>query len=168
MAQTLHVLITTAAILTSALSALAQSPPSCDQSLWDDVYNPSRLVVQEKCVTVTGTTVDATANQRTHRTDGVRHEPDGDTHGWLKLDPGQEKFLNARNKSNEDGNLVFEIICRFPVTQADAKAACKGLVDSVHLPPVGSHVAITGTWVLDKEEDHGWLEIHPVTSIVVK
>jgi hypothetical protein len=89
--------------------------------------NTSRLIVQEKCVTVTGTIVDATANQKTLRKDGVRREPDGDTHGWLKLDPGQEKFLNSGNKTHEDGNLVFEIVCIFPVTQADAKAARQGL-----------------------------------------
>lgn len=161
------VLITAATILFSAAIALAQSPPSCDATLWDHVYNPSRLVVQEDCVTVTGTIVDATANQPTHHQDGVRHEPDGDTHGWLKLDPGQEKFLNAGNRSNEGGNLVFEIICKFPVTQADAKAACRGFAGSVNLPPVGSHVAITGTWVLDTNHAK-WFEIHPVTSIVVK
>ena len=162
-----RVLISAAAILISVVSVLAQSPPSCDETLWDHVYNPSRLVVQERCVTVTGTIVDATANQRTHRKDGVRHEPDGDTHGWLKLDPGQARFLNAGNKSHEGGNLVFEIICKFPVTQADAKAACEGFEDSVDVPPVGSHVAITGTWVLDTNHAK-WFEIHPVTSIVIK
>ena len=66
----------------------------------------------------------------------------------------------------EVGNLVFEIICMFPVTQADAKAACKGFHSGVTIPPVGSHVSITGTWVQDMEHAK-WFEIHPVTSIVV-
>ena len=154
-----------AATILWGASAFAQSA-TCDETLWSHVYNPSRLVVQEKCVTVTGTVVDATARQSTHRKDGVRHEGDGDTHGWLKLDPGQEKFLNSGNKTNEGGNLVFETICMFPVTQADAKAACKGFHSGVTIPPVGSHVSITGTWVQDMEHAK-WFEIHPVTSTVV-
>jgi hypothetical protein len=149
-----------------AVSTLAQSP-TCDETLWKHVYNPSRLVVQEKCVTVTGTIVDATAGEKIHQKDGVRHEPDGDTHGWLKLDPGQEKFVNDVNKRDEQGNLIFEIVCMYPRKQVDARAACLGFKNAVKLPPVGSHVVITGTWVSD--QDHGgWLEIHPVTSIVVK
>ena len=154
-----------AAALMFVTSASGQSP-TCDETLWNHVYNPSRLVVQEKCVIVTGTIVDATANQSTHHKDGVRHEADGDTHGWLKLDPGQEKFLNSGNKTNEGGNLVFEIVCMFPVSQTDAKAACKGFHTGVMVPPVGSHVAITGIWVQDMEHAQ-WFEIHPVTSIVV-
>lgn len=118
-----HKLAIAAAILFSGTAVLAQSP-ACDETLWDHVCNPARLVGQQKCVTVTGTIVDATANQKTHRKDGVRHEPDGDIHGWLKLDPGQEKFLNAGNKTHENGNLVFEIVCLLPVSQDDAKAAC--------------------------------------------
>jgi hypothetical protein len=59
--------------------------------------------------------VDATATQSEHQADGTRHEKDGDTHGWLKVDAGFENLLNSRNIKDEDGNLVFEIICRFPV-----------------------------------------------------
>lgn len=157
-------LLSVAAILSSA-TAFGQSP-TCDDTLWKHVYHPSRLAVQDKCVSVTGTIVDATVNEKVRHKDGVRHEPDGDTHGWLKLDPGQDKFVNDINKRDEQGNLIFEIICKFPVTQADAKSACKGFKNSVKLPPVGSHVTITGSWV--KDNDHnGWLEIHPVTSITV-
>src|SRR5689334_14624329 len=65
---------------------------------WSHVYKPSRLIVKAKLVTVTGVIVDATRGK--HR-DGVRHEADGDCHGWLKLDPGQEKYLNAGNMSVE-------------------------------------------------------------------
>jgi hypothetical protein len=36
---------------------------------------------------VTGTIVDATNGKQT---DGVRHEKDGDTHGWLEVDSGFE------------------------------------------------------------------------------
>jgi hypothetical protein len=153
-----------AAVLCGA-AAFGQSP-TCDDTLWNHVYNLSRLVVQEQCVTVTGTMVDSTINEKIHHKDGVRHEEDGDTHGWLKLDPGQEKFVNDVNNQAEQGNLIFEIICKYPVTQADAKAACQAFKNTVKLPPVGSHVAITGSWVKDMDHN-GWLEIHPVTSIVV-
>jgi hypothetical protein len=138
---------------------------SCDETLWKHVYRPDRFVVQEKCVTVTGTIMDATAAENQHRKDGVRHEEDGDTHGWLKLDPGQEKFLNDANRSAQGGNLVFEVVCKYGVKQQDAKAACVGFKSAVKIPAVGSHVAITGVWVLDTEHEK-WFEIHPVTSIV--
>ena len=58
----------------------------CGDELWQHVYHPSRLLVQLDCVTVTGVIVDATAGQSHHHADGVRHEPDGDTHGWLQVD----------------------------------------------------------------------------------
>ncbi len=135
----------------------------CDATLWTHVYHPQRLIVKNQCAVVTGTTVDAT-NGKKH--DGVRHEADGDTHGWLKPDPEFESLLNAGNISDEGGNLVFEIVCRFPVTQADAKTACQNFTDHVTLPPVGSHVRIVGTYVQDTFHAK-WMEIHPVTSITV-
>jgi hypothetical protein len=112
---------------------------------------------------VTGTIVDATKGRQP---DGVRHEPDGDTHGWLQVDAPYTAMLNAGNNSAEGGNLVFEIVCRFPVTQPDAQSGCSGYTDQVQLPPVGSHVSIVGTYVQDTFHAQ-WNEIHPVTSISV-
>jgi len=138
----------------------------CDPSISAHVYHPKRLIVKNECISVTGTIVDATATQSKHQTDGTRHEHDGDTHGWLKLDSGFENLLNSGNTNDENGNLVFEIICRFPITQTDAKAACQGYTDQISLPPVGSHVRIVGRFVQDTF--HGqWNEIHPVKSITV-
>jgi hypothetical protein len=134
---------------------------TCDESLWKHVYNPERLIVKAKCAAVTGTIVDATHGKRK---DGVRKEADGDTHGWLKLDRGQEQYLNDGNRKAEGGNLVFEIVCQFRVTQKDAVNACKNFKSAVTLPPVGSHVRITGTFVQDTNHEK-WLEIHPVTSV---
>ena len=112
---------------------------------------------------MTGIIVDATNGGQK---DGVRHEKDGDTHGWLKVDPEFQSLLNSGNTNYEGGNLVFEIICRYPVTQTDAKAACQGYADHVTLPPVNSHVRIVGRFVQDTF--HGqWDEIHPVTSITL-
>lgn len=143
-----------------------QPPPSgqCDDALWSHVYHSYRLIVHQKCVSVTGTIVDATnGGQR----DGVRHEADGDTHGWLKVDPPYQNLLNAGNNNNEGGNLVFEIICKYPVTQTDAKAACSNYQNKVNIPPVGSHVRIVGVYVQDTFHAQ-WMEIHPVTSISVE
>lgn len=135
----------------------------CDPSLWTHVYNPQRLIVKQKCIAVTGTIVDAT---RGKERDGVRHEADGDTHGWLDVDPQFKSLLNAGNMSDEGGNLVFEIVCKYHVTQADAVPACSGYHATVQLPPVGSHVRIVGTYVQDTNHSQ-WMEIHPVTSIEV-
>jgi hypothetical protein len=142
------------------------STDSCDTSISAHVYHPKRLIVKQECISVTGTIVDATAPQSKHQADGTRHEGDGDTHGWLKVDAGFENLLNAGNLNDEGGNLVFEIICRSPVTQADAKTACQGYANHVVLPPVGSHVKIVGRYVQDTFHAQ-WNEIHPVTSITV-
>lgn len=135
----------------------------CDPNLWNHVYHSQRLIVKQQCIAVTGNIVDATAGRQA---DGVRHEPDGDTHGWLKVDTEFQNLLNAGNISAEGGNLVFEIVCRYPVTQKDAQAACANYQDQVKLPAVGSHVRIVGVYVQDTFHAQ-WMEIHPVTSITV-
>lgn len=149
--------------LTPASAPAAATAASCDASLWTHVYHPGRLIVKQQCIAVTGTIVDATNGKKS---DGVRHEADGDTHGWLKLDSEFESLLNAGNISAEDGNLVFELVCKFPVRQTDAKAACQGFSDQINIPAVGSHVRIVGTLVQDTFHAK-WMEIHPVTSIAV-
>jgi SH3 domain-containing protein len=132
-----------------------QPPQSgqCDDTLWSHVYHSYRLIVNQKCISVTGTIVDATNGKRP---DGVRKEADGDTHGWLRLDPPYQNLLNAGNNSDEGGNLVFEIVCEFPVSQADAKAACSSYQNKVTIPPVGSHVRIVGVYVQDTFMPSGW------------
>ncbi|MBS0394571.1 MAG: SH3 domain-containing protein [Proteobacteria bacterium] len=142
---------------------LAAHVASCDATLWNHVYHPARLIVKDACISVTGTLVDATAGRKA---DGVRHEADGDTHGWLRVDPEFAGLLNAGNRNEEGGNLVFEVICHFPVTQKDALSACSGYHDPVTLPPPGSRVRITGSYVQDTFHAQ-WNEIHPVTSITV-
>jgi hypothetical protein len=144
-------------------SVTSGGPAQCDDALWNHVYHAHRLIVKQQCMAVTGTIVDATNGKKA---DGVRHEADGDTHGWLKLDPGFEDLLNEGNLSDEGGNLVFEIVCRFPVSQDDAKPACSGFTDPIVVPPVGSHVQIVGSYVRDTNHAH-WMEIHPVSSIKI-
>lgn len=146
-------------------ASTTEPTPQCDKTLWTDhLYNPQRLVVKKDCTVVTGTIVDATNGKRS---DGIRHEADGDTHGWLKLDSQFENLLNAGNKSNEGGNMVFEVVCKFHVTQADAEAKCPPTYTSpVEIPAVGSHVRVVGVYVQDTNHAK-WMEIHPVTSITV-
>ncbi len=137
----------------------------CGDGLWQHVYHPSRLIVKQDCVTITGTIVDATAPH--HNADGMRHEADGDTHGWLQVDSQFAAAINAGNTSDEQGNLVFELVCHYPVTQADAQPACSGFTDHTTIPPVGTHVAITGTFVQEKNHKK-WNEIHPVSKIKIQ
>jgi hypothetical protein len=140
------------------------SMTGCGDGRWAHVYNPTRLLVKNDCVTITGTIIDNTSGRQS---DGVRHEADGDTHGWLQVDSAFVGLINAGNISDEGGNLVFEIVCHYSVTQTDAKPACNGFTDHMTIPKAGTHVAIRGTFV--QEQNHKkWNEIHPVTSIEVK
>jgi hypothetical protein len=136
----------------------------CGDGLWQHVYNPSRLLVNQDCITVTGKIVDATAHQSHHQADGVRHEADGDNHGWLQVDPQFQNLINAGNTADEEGNLVFELVCHYSVTQHDAQPACSGYHDTTAIPALGTHVALTGTFVTEKNHQK-WNEIHPVSSI---
>jgi hypothetical protein len=144
------------------VAAYAQTP-NCDKTLNAHVYHPDRLIVKNQCIAVMGTIVDAT---NAKRSDGLRHEADGDNHGWLDVDPQFRKLLNTGNLTDEGGNLVFEVICIYPVRQDDAKSSCKNFRNRVAIPPVGTRVKITGRYVQDTYHAK-WMEIHPVTSIEV-
>ncbi len=88
---------------------------------------------------------------------------DGDDHIRLKLDPQFANLTNYANDSGQDGDLVLEPICQHTVTQEDAIDSCQNFNYIIDIPPVGTHVQVTGSYVLDTA--HGWNEIHPVTSI---
>jgi hypothetical protein len=171
-----NIRIDTAATVAPHLNSVAPGPvvigpavpgsnslAGCGDGLWQHVYHPNRLLVMNECVTVTGTIVDDTKGRNS---DGVRHEADGDTHGWLRPDPQFANLLDNGNMSAENGDLVFEIVCHYRVTQADAKPACSAFGDHTVIPPVGSHVAITGTFVQDTNHQR-CNEIHPVSKILV-
>ncbi|TAN26575.1 MAG: hypothetical protein EPN30_04355 [Actinomycetota bacterium] len=72
-------------------------------------------------------------------------------------------MVNNKNISEQHGDLVLEAVCEESPTQADAVSACANYRSSVVIPAVGTHVAVTGSYVFDA--DHGWNEIHPITSI---
>ena len=144
---------------------LAPDPtqPVCDETLWQHVYTgdprkfnkpEDRLRVIERCKVVTGTIF------------SIKPEKDGDFHIRLSLDPGEEGLLNAKNTSGQMRKLVVEPVCENHVTQRDTlqEGVCTGFSQNLH-PLVGQHVVVVGAYVMDME--HGWNEIHPVTSITV-
>ena len=126
---------------------------NCDSKLWEHVYHKYRLEVIEECKTVTGTI------------ERIKHEDDGDLHILLKLDKGQDGLLTEENYKIQHGDLVVEPICVDEVTQNDAKGPCSGYINNVKIPFIGDHVKVTGSYVFDKE--HGWNEIHPITTIEI-
>jgi len=93
------------------------------------------------------------------------YEADGDIHIRVTLDTPYTYMLNAVNVSGQYGKLVCEPVCATTCTQADAVASCAAFTNTVYIPTVGEHVLVTGSFVTDN--DHGWNEIHPVTSIVI-
>lgn len=130
-----------------------ESPPRCDASLWQHVYHPYRLKVIEACVAVTGTIQE------------MHYEKDGDDHLLLRLAPPDDSLLDRSNIADERADLVVEPVCEHAVTQTDAMAACRGFSQDLTVPSAGTRVRIVGAYVRD--QDHGWMEIHPVTEIAV-
>jgi hypothetical protein len=127
--------------------------PRCDATLWRHIYHPSRLHVIDACRTVTGTVT------------AVRQEADGDLHILLRPVRAERHLLDAANNSQENGDLVLEPICVGAVEQADAVDACSGFSHPVATVSPGERIIVTGSYVLDA--DHGWMEIHPITSITI-
>ena len=123
----------------------------CDASLWNHVYNPTRLQKLSPCITVTGTVEESSADD------------DGDQHFLVKLDPSQQNLVNKRNQKKKNGDLVGEIVCANPVKLKKAKAACAGYTNPIAIPKVGDRVRMTGTYVIDLH--NGWAEVHPVSKL---
>ncbi|HEY8740830.1 MAG TPA: hypothetical protein VIN56_09595 [Candidatus Dormibacteraeota bacterium] len=139
----------------SALSTAAAMAPAPARHCGDPtahVYHPYRLQLLDRCRTVSGVIA------------AIRSEPDGDYHVLLQVDPPFASMLRPANTTGEHGDLVLEPICQHEVTQSDAIAPCGGGVPLIPIPPIGTHVSATGTYVLDN--DHGgWAELHPLFEI---
>jgi hypothetical protein len=134
---------------------------SCDASLWTHVYHgrfptaEDRLQVINSCLTLSGVIVKA------------RTEKDGDWHIQLDLDPEYQSLLNQANLDKQYGYLVLEPICSRRVSQSDtiAEGVCDGFSQAIFTRDlIGKRVTATGAYVIDRQ--HGWTELHPVTSIV--
>ncbi len=123
---------------------------SCDNSLWDHVYTPTRLHILNPCITITGTITK------------IERESDGDDHILLKVDSKYDHLTNIFNKLLMKGNIVMEIICKGEADK-DAQKACEGYTNKIITPKEGSYIKVTGSFVIDKP--YGWTEIHPISKI---
>lgn len=149
----------------AAPESVGGGAPKCDDSLWQHVYTgdpkkfskpQDRLKVITPCRTVTGTVFNFLS------------EADGDFHIRIAVDPQFKSLLNAKNKSDQSGHLVVEPVCTKAPTQPDTvkEGVCNGFRQTIFTPDMkGKRVRIVGAYVEDME--HGWNEIHPVTSITV-
>jgi hypothetical protein len=126
---------------------------ACDSSLWEHVYDPTRLRIIDKCMTVTGVIEESGADD------------DGDQHMLLKLDAGQENLLKKKNTTKKNGDLVIEAVCINNITNPKVGGACSGYVNHVQLPKPGDHVKVSGSYVIDTHND--WAEIHPISKIEI-
>jgi hypothetical protein len=137
------------------------------------VHHPARLEVLKPCLAVTGTVTWA------------RVFGDGDHKFNLRLDPPDEYLLNERNRSDQGGTLVCEIV---PADQPGCTPGKRVMVPlgifqsieewfqgkydfgictgaNVVMPAAGARVTVVGPYALDRP--HGWAEIHPVWSVKV-
>ena len=127
---------------------------ACNDMIWKYVYDPGRLEIKDKCMTVTGVIEETSAND------------DGDQHMLLKLDKGQENLLAKMNIKKKNGDLVIEAVCMNTITNPKVGGACTGYVNHIKLPKIGDHVKVTGSYVIDSH--NGWAEIHPISKIEVQ
>jgi hypothetical protein len=133
--------------------AIKMNADDCKNSLWKHVYDPSRLEIIDSCISVTGIIKESKA------------EDDGDQHLLLLLDTGQDELLTKKNYKKKSDDLVLELVCANHIKDKKAKKACKGFKNNVQVPPLETHVKVTGTYVIDS--NNGWAEIHPVSKIEV-
>lgn len=157
--------ITTSANVQALQNILYTQPVSCDKvtndrldSLWSHVYDSKRLAVQKPCITVTGTVED-----------NPRHEPDGDTHFILTLDPKYTGYSHNNCKSTAPGcnYLIVELICHNPIAQSyhnTAEVAGGKYQSGIKDPTYGEHVSVTGRYVYDTDNG-SWGEIHPASDV---
>ena len=125
----------------------------CDTTFWKYVYNPERLLVIDKCKTVTGVIEESSADE------------DGDQHMLLKLDNGQDDLLTKKNKKKKQGDLVIEAVCANKTSLGKVGNTCNGYINKIQIPKLGDHVKVTGSLVNDTH--NGWNEIHPITKIEI-
>lgn len=149
--------------------------PVCDSTLWEHVYDPSRLVVVQNCISITGIVWEKPIA-----------EGDADYHISIRLDSGQAFYLNDKNYELKDSCLVVEVVCAvmdkkhkgkvkttllYRMLYADLPGVCYDYYNSIYIPKKGEHVRVTGPLIIDEGEyavvQHGWQEIHPATSIEV-
>lgn len=130
--------------------------PTCRPDPLGGVHNPDRLEMIRPCKQLTGTVTEVHGS----------NDEDGDITFNLRVDPPDEKAMNARNLA--EGGLHVEIV------PADRKGCTPGAAVTFHAvtglgtctganlvaPKVGDHVRLIGALVRDVS--NGWNELHPV------
>lgn len=146
----LALVLPTSASGNNTLPPFATDNPACSTDILKYVHDIERLIPHEPdaCVEgVTGTIV-------------YEHQSeDGDTWMLVKPDPAYENLLNPENIN--EGNLVVEAICQSPTPED----SCQGYPDKLDIPPVESHVSMTG-WLVKDSNNGEWIEIHPLVDII--
>src|SRR5213594_1443543 len=140
----------------------ATNPPTCTSSVQctdpdginSHVYHPARLTLVKSCITASGIA------------DRVIQENDGDLHIRLRLDTAYSSLTNSANDQYQYGDLVVEIICVNPASQADAQPSCQNYTNNIPIPREGQHITVSGPYVLDTQH-YDWAEIHPVYSLKI-
>jgi len=140
--------------ISSGPGSSSSSTCSDPASISSHVYNPYRLQIVKSCITASGTV------------DNVIEEADGDVHLRTNLDQAYSNLTNSANDQYQYSDLVVEIICVNPPSQADAIPACQNYTNQIPVPGVGQHITIMGPYVLDTDH-YDWAEIHPVYSLVI-
>ena len=151
-------------VLTAALGAtlyytreasIMGTPSLCSDpnNISSHIYNPARLQTVKNCITVSGIV------------NNVIAEDDGDYHVWFHVDPQYTNLPNGANNDYRQGDLLAEIICATTVTQQDAVLACDNYSNQIPLPNKNQNITVTGPYVLDSI--HGWMEVHPVYSLII-
>lgn len=136
----------------------------------DGVYVPSRLVVKDRCVTVTG------------RVDCVRREPDGDVHIELRLSRHYRRLLTPANAfqrcpGHPGPHLVVEIIPQHGELPFPDNSATQAGFVTPKAPKPGQRIKVTGPYVWDTNALHdliysgkhvaNWAEVHPAWNVSV-
>ncbi len=136
-------------------ASIMGSPSLCrdPSNISSHVYNPARLQAFKDCATVSGIV------------DNVMAEADGDYHVWFHVDLQYASLPNSANNDYHQGDLLAEIICATTVNQQDAVLACEDYTNQIHIPSVNQNITVTGPYVLDNY--HGWMEVHPVYSLII-
>lgn len=123
----------------------------CDESLSNHIYNPGRLEVVDRCISVTGTVAK------------VEKSADGDYVIHVIPDKGYEVLTNEHNFDQHEGALPVRAICQHK--DKEKKTECSGLNKEIAIPAKGARVRVVGTYVLNRTTIYAAGEIYPATSI---
>ncbi len=100
----------------------------------------------------------------TGKIEAIKHEPDGDYHALLRVDPQYQLLLSQANYTQKNGDMIIEDVCFYPSPDRFAKESCENYKSPFSPPAVGKRYEITGNYVLDRV--HGdWAEVHGLSEL---